>query len=346
MRSTSFVIFLFLFASCANRGNHPDVSHIKVDLSIDRFEKDFFSIDTSNILAGLNGLNKKYPRFYPVFTNDILLMNQDHIIQNGEVGLTPAGHEIITSFISGYKAVSDTILDKYRDLSWLEDELEEAYRFVKYYYPDYTVPGVLTFIGTFDAPGVVLTPKHLAIGLHQFAGKNFSAYSAPVIRQMYPEFISRRFDKEFMTAACMKAVVDDIYQVPETGKLIELMVEKGKQWYLLNKFIPEAPDSVKTGYTKRQMEWVEANEGNIWGSILQNTPDLYTMDNERIENYLGEAPFTQNMEASNASPGNIGQWIGWRIVEKFAKNNEELTVQQVLAAPANRIFQEAKYKPK
>ncbi|MGZ8543848.1 MAG: gliding motility lipoprotein GldB [Flavisolibacter sp.] len=346
MRLICFAVLVLFIASCSNKSNHPDVSHIKVDLTIDRFEKDFFSIDTNNILAGLNGLNKKYPRFYPVFANDILLMNQDHIIQNGEVGLTPAGTDVIRNFTRWYTPVYNTIQEKYKNTAWLEKELEEAFRFVKYYYQDYPVPGVLSFIGTFDAPGMVLTPKYLAIGLHQFAGRNFPAYSDPVIQQMYPEYVSRRFDEEYITAGCMKAVVDDIYRAPETGKLIELMIEKGKQWYLLNKFIPEAPDSVKTGYTKRQTEWVNANEGNIWGSILQNTPDLYTMDNERIQNYIGEAPFTQNMEASNASPGNIGQWVGWRIVEKFAENNKELTAQQVMATSPNKIFQEAKYRPK
>jgi uncharacterized protein YjaZ len=47
-----------------------------------------------------------------------------------------------------------------------------------------------------------------------------------------------------------------------------------------------------------------------------------------------------------SSPGNIGQWIGWRIVQQYAQKNEKLTLQQVLQTPARTIFQGAAYKPK
>ena len=346
MRLLSLLLLVIFFASCNNNNNNPDVSGIKLDLRIDRFEKDFFNIDTNTIQAGLTRLNHKYPQFYPFFANDILLMAQDHIINaNGEVGLTPSGEQIIRTFFSWYHPINDSLQEKYNDLDWLQDDLENGFKYVKHYYPRYNIPGIITFIGTFDAPGTVLTPKYLGIGLHQFAGRNFSAYSDQGITQLYPEYISRRFDKEYIVSRCFKAVVDDIYpDTTESGKLLEIMIEKGKQWFLLEKFIPDAPDSLITGYTKAQSEWVEDQEGNIWGSILQNTPDLYTMDLERVQNYMGESPRTMDMP--DQSPGNIGQWVGWQIVKKYAEKNPEFSIQQVLASQANKIFQEAKYKPK
>jgi hypothetical protein len=346
MRLLSLALFILLFVSCNNVGNKPDVSDIKVNINLERFEKDFFNIDTTNLLSGLTNLNKKYPRFYPLFANDILLMNQDHIINGqGEIGLTPDGEEIFRSFIRWYRPINDSIQIKYKDLDWLKDDIEEGFKYVKHYYPNYNVPGIITFIGSFDAPGIVLTPKYLGIGLHQYAGRNFSAYKDPGIMQMYPEYISKRFDREYMVPNCFKAVVDDIYpDTTESGKLIELMIEKGKQWFLLDKFLPDAPDSLITGYTKAQSEWVVDQEGNIWGSILQNTSDLYTMDLERVQNYIGESPRTLDMP--DQSPGNIGQWVGWQIVKKYAEKNPGMTIQQILASPANKIFQEAKYKPK
>jgi uncharacterized protein YjaZ len=104
-----------------------------------------------------------------------------------------------------------------------------------------------------------------------------------------------------------------------------------------------------TGYTKNQTEFIEKNEGNIWSEFLKSTPDPYTLDQERLKNYLGEGPFTQDMPhdlEGNGTPGNIGQWMGWRIVKKFADNNSKMSVQEILATPARKIFQEAKYKPK
>jgi len=121
------------------------------------------------------------------------------------------------------------------------------------------------------------------------------------------------------------------------------MIEKGKQWYLLDKFLPDAPDSVKTGFTQKQLNWVKENEGNVWAYIIKNE-NLYSIEPTVIQTYLGEAPSTQGMP--EASPGNIGQWMGWRIVQKFAQNNNKLTVQQILQTPPKTIFEEAKYRPK
>jgi len=114
---------------------------------------------------------------------------------------------------------------------------------------------------------------------------------------------------------------------------------------MLDHFLPDTPDSLKTFFTQRQLDWCRQNEGNIWGSILSNTPDLYTVDKERIQNYLGEAPFTQDMPHEE-SPGNIGQWVGWQIVKKYASEHPQTDFRQLLQTPAKKIFQEARYKPK
>lgn len=97
------------------------------------------------------------------------------------------------------------------------------------------------------------------------------------------------------------------------------------------------------------MEFVDKNEGNIWSEFLKDTPDPYTLDQERFKNYIGEAPFTQDMPhdlEGGGTPGNIGQWIGWRIVEKFASENSKMGVQEIINTASRQIFQQAKYKPK
>jgi hypothetical protein len=234
---------------------------------------------------------------------------------------------------------------KYNNITFLEEGLKESFQYVKHYYPGYNLPKVITFIGPFDVPGAVLTPTHLGIGLQQYAGKNFSVYKDPQIIELYPEYISRRFDKEYMVTNGIRAIVDDIYPDQTAGRpLIEQMIEKGKQWYLLDQFLPDAADSVKTGYTNKQLDWVNKNEGNIWGFFTTNV-DLYTIDPVIIKDYAGEGPFTRGMPEGFA-PGKIGQWVGWRIVQKFAERNGQLKLQQILATPAKTIFAEAKYKPK
>lgn len=324
---------LLLLFSCKPGKNTPDVSHIKTDVQIDRFEKAFFAIDTTNMLLGLSGLRNAYPNFYPTFTRDILGVNP----------ADTATFPVIKKVLSDYRSLNDSIQEKYSNLAWLQNELNYDFRYVKYYYPSYAIPRVITFIGTLDAPGVVLTPQYLGIGLHQYVGKKFSGYQLAPIQEMYPAYISRRFDAEYISANCMKAVVDDIYPDRSAARpLIEQMIERGKQWFLLDHFAPDAADSVKTGYTQAQLDWVTQNEGNIWPVVVKE--NLYSIEPSVIQNYIGEAPYTQNMPQQ--SPGNIGQWIGWRIVQKFAEKNKKLNLQQVLQTPAKTIFESANYRPK
>ena len=200
-------------------------------------------------------------------------------------------------------------------------------------------------MGPLDAPGVALTRSGIAVGLHQFGGKDFPAYQSMEAQQLFPAYISRRFEPQYIVANCMKAVIEDIYSDRSGVKgLVEQMIEKGKQWWLLGKFLPVTPDSLKTGFTKQQLEWCETNEGMVWNDIITTQKDLYTKDPMAIQNYLGEAPFTQSLGSS--SPGNIGQWIGWQIVKKFADKNSSMSVADVLKTDARRILEEAKYKPK
>jgi hypothetical protein len=186
----------------------------------------------------------------------------------------------------------------------------------------------------------------LILSLQMFMGKDFEQYDP----SFYPDYLRRRFTQDFIAPNAIRAIANTIYpDTTESMSLIELMIQKGKQWYLLGKFLPDTPDSLITGYNKSQSIFVEKNEGDIWGTFLRNTQDPYTLDQERIKNYLGEGPFTQDMPhdlEGNGTPGNIGQWIGWRIIQNFADKNSELSVQEVLSMPARKIFQEAKYKPK
>lgn len=337
MFRTSLVAIFVLILSCNNGKDKPDVADINVTVPLERFEQLFFSIDTNNLGSSLQNVAAK-SAFYTDFMQNILQVRPYD---------TSAGSETVTvvkNFIGSYKPIYDSIEEKYTNLDWLKEDLTDAFKYVKYYYPNYKVPKAVTFIAPLDAPGAVLTTQYLGIGLHQYAGKNFSVYQSPEIQQLYPTYISRRFDKEYIVANSMKAIVDDVYPDQSVGRpLVEQMIEKGKQWFLLDHFLPDAPDSVKTGYTKKQLDWVEENEGNAWSYILKNE-NLYSIEPVTIQTYIGEAPFTQVMPES--SPGNLGQWIGWRIIQEFASKNETLTVQQILQTPAKTIFESAKYRPK
>lgn len=332
-----FVLITAALSSCSNKSKGPDVSNIKIDLKLERFEKDFFQLDTNNISASLSSIKNKYPGFYDDFMQGMLGVNG---VDSNETTLF-----VTKEFYKAYKSFNDSLLIKYKSTTAIEKEIKNGLQHVKYYFPDYKIPGFITFLSTLDGPGIALTKNYIAIGLHQYAGKNFGAYFEVEVQRLYPFYISRRFDEEYMAANCMKAIADELFPDKSNGKpLIEQMIEKGKQWYLLDLFMPDAADSVKTGYTQKQIDWCSTNEGDIWTILIKNE-DLNSINPTVIQTYLGEGPFTQSFSQEN-SPGNLGQWIGWQIVKKFAEKNSSLKPEEVMKIDTRKILDGAKYKPR
>jgi hypothetical protein len=337
------LLFLVLFISCNNNTEAPDVSNVNVAVKLERFDQDFFAIDSNNVMPGLDKLNEKYPQLSTIFLANIL-------------GLEPANMVPgIKRFLHQSKPIYDSVNLVFKKPDWLEYELMKVLKFVKYYFPAYRLPQkVITVVGPIDALAQTAsgyTPDFLGsnfigISLQFYLGKDFSLYKDPFfIENVVPEYRSRRFSKEYIIADVMQLIVDDLF--PDNSKnksLIDQMLDKGKQWWLVDKFLPETPDSIKTGYTKKQLDWCEENEGLIWSYLIKNE-NLNSLDPTTIQTYIGEGPFTQGF-SQELSPGNIGQWIGWRIIQKFADKNPDMKPEDVMKADAKKILEEAKYKPK
>jgi hypothetical protein len=227
----------------------------------------------------------------------------------------------------------------------LEKQLQGQLKYIKYYFPQYHLPPkYVAFIGPFDGPGVAMTQYTLAIGLQSYAGKNFSFYLTGKGQDLYPQYISRRFEPEYITANCISAIAEDIFPDSSDGRpLIEQMVTKGRYWWLMSRLMPDAPDSIRMGYTKAQLDWCAGNEAAIWNFFLQGT-DLFTLDPDVIKNFIGEGPKTLGMP--DGSPGNIGAWVGWQIVKKYVSDHSGLTLTEVMRLPVRVLFEQSKYKPK
>ena len=333
------VVIAFLFAStllsCNDDEKIPDVSNIKVDLPVHRFEKDFFSLNLNNLSASLDTLYRKDPAFFQDFLSMIMAYEQ-----------TDTALKYIPLFINDslYRSVYNESQRKFASLDNTVRDIKRGLQFIKHYFPAYNLPkGIVTFIGPVDGVATGITSDNrFAIGLQGYLGKDHPAYQTSYIRSVYPEYKSRKFSPEYIPVNCIMSVVDEIYPAKYTGKpLIEQMVEAGKRLYLADHFLPELNDTLVTGYTKNQLAAAYQNESNIWAHLVTSNL-LYNSDPSTVRDYMNEAPFT--LPFGQGSPPFVGQFIGWQIVKKWmAKTNKSL--EELLNTPAKQVFEEAKYKP-
>ena len=322
--------------SCNSNKKIPDVEGIKINLTTLRFEQGLFALDTNQLAPQLHQLLAKYPSFGENFLSTILNIDPKW----------PADTAInyVKSFISSYRPVYDSAEKVFKDFAPYEKEVKKSLQFLHYYFPAYKPPAkIITYIGPLDGYGDILDEGVFIVGLHHHLGKNYSAYKTVWVQETYPDYMSNRFEPEYIAINCMKNIVTDIYPEKNEDKtLVIQMVEKGKRLFMLSKLLPYTSENKLIGYTETQMKDCYAHEAPIWNLFVQNN-FLQTIDFNVTKNYIGEGPKTQ--ELGDASPGNIGSFAGWQIVKKYMDKFTETTLKQLMDTNAEKIFQEARYKP-
>ena len=192
MKKTTLLIcaVITLFACNNDKAGIPDTSDIKVDLAVQRFDKDFLSVDTNNVIDGLNALNTKYPTLTPLFLQNILGLDS---------AVTVPG---VKRFIQLSQPINNKVETVFKNTDGIKKDFEKAFRFVKYYFPQFQVPKVVTIVGPIDALAQTangftpdfLGPDFLGISLQFYLGKDFEAYNTSYfLENVAPGYRSRRF---------------------------------------------------------------------------------------------------------------------------------------------------------
>lgn len=336
--TTFFIISLLgcLFFSCQT-DTSPDVSNLKADIHIQRFERDLFGIDTTqNETAQLTALQQKYPNFYGLFVSQIMNFGEPNDVQKT--------HSQLLQFIKNadMRYLYDTCMVQYPNLSDLENELSQAFKYVQYYLPNQRVPQVISHISAFGPAALTVNDELIGINLDMYMGSDFEPYST----SEFPQYLIKRFRKEYIATNSLKAYIKGIYTMNDADlpRLIDQMIYEGKLQYFIDKTLPNTPDSIKIGYSKSDLDWCTKNEAEIWAFLLEKEL-LYNTQSKNFYKYLDEAPNTSGMPAE--SPGRVGVWVGWQIVRQFMRENPKMTFDELMAIKdGQEILKRAKYKPK
>ena len=329
------LITLVLFTSVISCGNDPldvDVSKVKVDLKVNRFDQDLFKHTASITPNDVTELHQQYGFFFQDFTESVINIGS---VKNPNI------NEQLNAFVndSYIQEIKKDVTNAYPDFTSYHTQLEDAFTYYKYYFPKQTTPTVITYISGFNY-AIVTDDEYLGIGLDMFLGNKYDAYKQLGL----PQYKSAFMNKESLVASAMLGWVSTEFEMKEkNADLLTEMIHQGKTIYLLDALMPTAPHTVKISYTESQLAWCNGNEEQVWFYFIDNDL-LYTKETTEIIKYMGEAPFIQGFP--EGSPGRIGHWIGWQIVKAYMKNNPTITVEELMNHnDAQRLLNESKYKP-
>ncbi len=227
----------------------------------------------------------------------------------------------------------------FSDVSQIEDDFGKAFDRIKAYYPDFQIPIVQMAVTGFMKDFVILD-NYILIS-PEFFPDDQSKFRHP---QM-PDYLLKRYKKENLVTIATFFLSQNFNEVDfEDRTLVRHMIAHGKALYFVKQIFPEKADSTIIGYSPKQMEFCLQFEEQIWDHFLNNQL-VYSMDHNHEVKYIRESP--KIPEIDNRCPGRIGQWLGWRIVEKYMKENPDVTLQSLMAdVNAKEIFMQSKYRPK
>jgi len=338
------LLILILYWSCGedDEPTPPDISGTSSPLTLVRFERDLMALDTNDLAASIEKLEQRHPEFTDIYLRRILTLRRGDFSPEEQMMMMKAflTFPLIAEINRKVnRRFSDEVMEDYRE------EVERALRYYKYFLPEAPRPDtLLTFTSQFEIATALYGDGNLAAGLEFYLGPEFDYQDVDPRATIFSGYLARSYTPAHLTSKLMKTLIEDRVPVPRAGRLIDHLIYEGKKLYLLDRVLPETPDSVLHEVTAEQMDWLRGNEIAIYAH-LQKEKQLYSVNTTLIKKLTQPAPSTQGMPTE--SPGQAVNYLGKKIVEAYVKANPRVTMARLLEiSDGQKILAGARYKPK
>ena len=313
-----FLMFIILVFSCKNESQiESQIAKINLDAKIERFDLLFAKVNAKN----LPNLKQAYPfMFSEKYQDSFWIEKSQDTLQ-----------------LQLFKEVEKT----FSNFDETELEIESLFNHLKYYFPEFRTPRVITTTSDVDYRNrVIVTDTIAVIALDAYLGSNHEFY------QNIPVYLREDLKKEqIIVDLATEYAKKYIYQQP-SKTFLDALIYFGKQLYFKDAVIPFKTEAERIGYTKKQLDWAASNESYIWRYFVENEL-LFSTNSKLSGRFITPAPFSKfYLEDIDAeSPGRLGQYIGWQIVKAYMAQNE-VPLNEMLMKSPEEIFNNSKFKPR
>lgn len=311
------LLFALIFTQCGQQQKTSiDISKIHIDTEFIDFHHQFFNTDSSELPL----LKNKYPYLFPTNISDSITLSK---IKNSDE--------------KKLYSMADSV---FGDFQPELNKLTNLYKHIKYYNPKFRAPKTVTLITGLDYNYKTIYADSLVfISLDMYLGNDSEVYSS------FPSYISHNYTKNHMIVDVAKSIVGVKYNSNIGRSFLESMIYFGKQYYILEKILPQYSKQEIIGFQPLKYNWAVQNEAQIWSYFISEKL-LYSTDKKLSNRFINAAPFSKfYLETDDESPGRIGTWIGWKIVQSYMNNNTT-SLEEMILLDAEVIFKNSKYKPK
>lgn len=323
-------ISVLVFVSCSKNRFKIDTDELKMNLTIERFDRDLMALDKNNMNQGIAELEKKYPDFFSYYFNQVFRFGSS---DSANFALKVA--DLLRD--SMYQEVYRESQLVFANVSDIQQETNEAFKYIHYYFPEKKIPRLAMHISGFNQ-SIVITKEYVSIGIDNYLGADYAPYKTIVYDYQLQNMTRNKVAPDIILGYLMSE-----FPFENNSQLLASILSRAKVLYLQSIFMPQRSEADLMGYTQAQLEWCVKNEKNMWTYVIENK-HLYNTSQIICAKYLNPAPFTSYF--SEESPGQAGIWLGLQIVKSYMQNNRDISLPELVKQTDYQLMlEESNYKP-
>lgn len=311
-------LFILITISCKKDTQlENDIANINTDIKVERFDR--FVAEAS--LKDFNKLKRAYPFMFSEKDNDSTWMK--------------------TKRDTLQMQLFEEVNKVFGDFNQTEIEIESLFNHIKYYFPEFNPPRVITTTSYVDFRNRVFVSDTISVlALDSYLGSDHEFYIN------IQKFITANLKKEHIVVDLADEYAKKYIYQKQNKTLLDEMIYFGKQLYFKDVVIPFKTEAERIGYSQEELDWAIANESLIWRYFVEREL-LFSTDSKLLSRFINPAPFSKFYleEVDADSPGRLGQYIGWQIVKAYMEQNK-VTLKDMLTTSVEDIFNNSKFKPR
>jgi hypothetical protein len=201
--------------------------------------------------------------------------------------------------------------------------------------PQIQIPAVYFHISGLQQ-NFIVADSLISCSIDKYLGSHYALYQDYFYDYQLKNMTSERIVNDYLTVWLKSEYV---FQGKESV-LLDRMIYEGKIIYVLSALYKNATYRDIMNLTDSEFAWLKDHEPALWTTLIERkhlfTPDIVTTDK-----YFLPSPATF---LSDEAPGNIGNFMGSRIVELYMKHTKSSCEELMKNNDCQDILRKSKYK--
>jgi len=328
----SLICILLLASACSTqaRGDGNDKEKIN-PVPVIRFDKDFYNYIQNPSNDAENSLKSKYPALLPAVGLTTINLGMDDDPNKFFVEMRDYfDHPMLLNLYQD-------AINVYNDAAIYEKKLADIQLLIDNHLTGKKLPELAFHVSGFKE-NVIVLQNIISVSIDRYLGTDYELYKSYFSDNQRQQMQSQMVLRDYLRAWLLS---DKLLKEETPENLLNAMITEGKILYTISLLLSDYNKNDIIGYSEQQMAMCEQNEKRIWQTMAKQD-NIFSTDRAIIAQYINEGFSPRS--TPDIGLERTGSWIGWQIVNYYAKNNK-FSLSEILNTDSRTILKNSRYNP-